>query len=132
MIKFFRHLSFDTRTSLAIVGAYACIPLIILSLGESFIPALERSTQKLSMRQRLEQKLYEKKYEKAYVHLFGERGMADLDKDGIFSLKEQTEVLQRLGYKSLIWEGRDNFQFQKPTLNQLEQAIRSYEVSKER
>ena len=80
---------------------------------------------------RLEQKLYKKKYEKAWEQLFGREGLPDLNKDGILDLHEQKELRQRMGYKSLILEGRDNFNFQsqKPTLKQLEQAVRSYESS---
>lgn len=88
---------------------------------------------------RLEKEKREKIDYPIYLNkLFGQNGYADINHDGILSFEEKVIAWQKMGYTNRLYDSardgpagdwREGATFPRPTLQELEKAVQSYELN---
>lgn len=112
-LKFIGHMVYAAAAPLLFI-----VPIIILT-GE--YPSRPREVLRATAVKSEDFKRYNELRDK----ILGENGLADLNKDGDISLEEQADAWKRMGLDNKT-SSRATI-FPRPTLEQLETAVRSYE-----
>lgn len=103
-------------------AAYATLPLIPLFIGIDY--AIQGAITKEWNRSKQDQAwLSMRKQDQLYDKVFGKYGLADTNSDGEISILEKTEAYKKMGLENKT-------KFVKPTISQLEKAIKSYKNKK--